>query len=123
MASAAAPRPIATPVLTGVQRIRRFFWEKTQKPPELLASCRDKWLSQLWCTATTGGSGQRLSRKLVVAHRGVVSEDRHHGRVLHHVIALHAVVEVHVRVMSSGVVLEAVDHELKSRHADLVERH
>src|SRR3954453_17328970 len=66
---------------------------------------------------------ERLTWQFFVAHRRIVGEHRDHRGLLDHVVALHAIVDVHVRVMGSGVVFETVHHELEAREANRVERY
>src|SRR3954471_9338488 len=67
--------------------------------------------------------GEGLSWQFFVAHRRIVGEHRDDRSLLDHVVALHALVEIHVRMMRSGVIFEAVHHELEARKADRVERY
>src|SRR5579862_8021026 len=55
-------------------------------------------------------------------HSGIVSERRHHDRRLHEVVALDVINRIHVGMMCSGVVLQAVLHELECGNTDGIKR-
>lgn len=63
-----------------------------------------------------------LPRQFLGAHGGIVRESRYHDRCLHEVIPLDVVNRIHVGMMRSGVILQAVLHELESRNTDGIKR-
>src|SRR5258708_5578401 len=63
-----------------------------------------------------------LARQHLIAHGCVVDKTGDDYADLFQVVGLKSIIDIHVRVMSTGLVFDGILDELKSRNADGVER-
>jgi len=66
--------------------------------------------------------GKRLAGQHFLAHGRLIDEGGHDDGRLHKVLGQEMVIDVHVRVMNAGRIVERVLDELEGREADIVER-